>query len=97
MSDVEDAVPSFPGYLLSEEAHYRLEQLCDHLRFLARLAQPRTPGELKQRQPAVHFDELAFCLELLTEHLTQALALALAQVQWPARLEVNLVSTHFQR
>ncbi|KAB7765651.1 XAC0095 family protein [Xanthomonas maliensis] len=74
MSDVEDTVPSFPGYFLPEEARYHLEQLRDHMRFLARLAQPRTPGELQQRQPAVHFDELVFCLELLTDHLTRVLS-----------------------
>ncbi|MCL1497878.1 XAC0095 family protein [Xanthomonas nasturtii] len=83
MSDVVRDAQSYPGYYLPEGAQYRLEQLRDHMRFLARLAQPRTQAEEQLRQPAIHMDELAFCLELLAEQVTQALA----QVQWPARLE----------
>ncbi|NYI18973.1 hypothetical protein FHR53_002550 [Xanthomonas arboricola] len=71
------------GYYLPEHAQYRLQQLRDHMRFLARLAQPRTQAEEQLRQPAICMDELACCLELLAEQVTQALA----QVQWPARLE----------
>ncbi|OAX86075.1 hypothetical protein A7D16_20460 [Xanthomonas nasturtii] len=71
------------GYFLPENAQYRLQQLRDHMRFLARLAQPRTQAEEQARQPAIRLDELACCLELLAEQVTQALA----QVQWPARLE----------
>ncbi|CAD0347117.1 XAC0095 family protein [Xanthomonas hortorum] len=83
MSDVVRDVQSHPGYYLPEGAQYRLQQLRDHMRFLARLAQPRTQAEEQLRQPAIHMDELACCLELLAEQVTQALA----QVQWPARLE----------
>ncbi|WAT15648.1 XAC0095 family protein [Xanthomonas fragariae] len=79
--DVRDA-QSHPGYYLPEHAQYRLQQLRDHMRFLARLAQPRTLAEEQARQPAIRMDELACCLELLAEQITQALA----QVQWPARL-----------
>lgn len=71
------------GYFLPENAQYRLQQLRDHMRFLARLAQPRTQAEEQLRQPAIRLDELACCLEPLAEQVTQALA----QVQWPARLE----------
>ncbi|MCC8556211.1 XAC0095 family protein [Xanthomonas hortorum] len=83
MSDVVRDVQSHPGYYLPEGAQYRLQQLRDHMRFLARLAQPRTQAEEQARQPAICMDELACCLELLAEQVTQALA----QVQWPARLE----------
>ncbi|WP_407465559.1 XAC0095 family protein [Xanthomonas campestris] len=83
MSDVVRDAQSQPGYYLPEGAQYRLQQLRDHMRFLARLAQPRTQAEEQLRQPAIHMDELACCLELLAEQVTQALA----QVQWPARLE----------
>ncbi|PPT76748.1 hypothetical protein XaplCFBP3122_08685 [Xanthomonas arboricola pv. populi] len=83
MSDVVRDVQSHPGYYLPEGAQYRLQQLRDHMRFLARLAQPRTQAEEQLRQPAIRLDELACCLELLAEQVTQALA----QVQWPARLE----------
>ncbi|KER79990.1 hypothetical protein GW16_21125 [Xanthomonas arboricola pv. celebensis] len=82
MSDVVRDVQSHPGYYLPEGAQYRLQQLRDHMRFLARLAQPRTQAEERARQPAICMDELAFCLELLAEQVTQALA----QMQWPARL-----------
>ncbi|MFC3278203.1 XAC0095 family protein [Xanthomonas fragariae] len=80
--DVRDA-QSHSGYYLPDGAQYRLQQLRDHMRFLARLAQPRTQAEEQLRQPAIRMDELACCLELLAEQLTQALA----QVRWPARLE----------
>lgn len=71
------------GYFLPENAQYRLQQLRDHMRFLARLAQPRTQAEEQARQPAICMDELAFCLELLADQMTQALK----QVQWPTSLE----------
>ncbi|MCC5071875.1 XAC0095 family protein [Xanthomonas campestris] len=83
MSDVVRDAQSHPGYYLPEGTQYRLQQLRDHMRFLARLAQPRTQAEEQARQPAIRLDELACCLELLAEQVTQALA----QVQWPARLE----------
>lgn len=82
MTDVVRDAQSHPGYYLPEGAQYRLQQLRDHMRFLARLAQPRTPAEELARQPAICMDELAFCLELLAEQVTQAMA----QVQWPAHL-----------
>ncbi|NJC43702.1 UNVERIFIED_ORG: hypothetical protein FHT06_000941 [Xanthomonas campestris] len=81
MSDVVRDAQSHPGYYLPEGAQYRLQQLRDHMRFLARLAQPRTQAEEQARQPAICMDEMAFCLELLAEQVTQALA----QMQWPAR------------
>ncbi|WP_386263407.1 XAC0095 family protein, partial [Xanthomonas translucens] len=31
-----------PGYFLPEESQFRLAKLRDHVRFLVRLAQPRT-------------------------------------------------------
>ncbi|NJC47949.1 UNVERIFIED_ORG: hypothetical protein GGR78_001200 [Xanthomonas campestris] len=83
MSDVVRDVQSHPGYYLPEGAQYRLQQLRDHMRFLARLAQPRSRAEEQARQPVIRMDELACCLELLAEQVTQALA----QVQWPALLE----------
>lgn len=83
MSDVVRDAQSYPGYYLPEGAQYRLQQLRDHMRFLARLAQPRTQAEEQARQPAICMDELAFCLELLADQMTYALK----QVQWPASLE----------
>ncbi|MBB4756982.1 hypothetical protein XarjCFBP7653_14890 [Xanthomonas arboricola] len=83
MSDVVRDAQSHPGYYLPEGAQYRLQQLRDHMRFLARLAQPRTQAEEQARQPAICMDELAFCLELLADQMTHALK----QMQWPASLE----------
>ncbi|WP_426802609.1 XAC0095 family protein [Xanthomonas campestris] len=80
MSDVVRDAQSHPGYYLPEHAQYRLQQLRDHMRFLARLAQPRTQAEEQARQPAICMDELAFCLELLAAQVTQVLD----EVQWPA-------------
>ncbi|WP_372391413.1 XAC0095 family protein [Xanthomonas sp. NCPPB 3582] len=86
MSDVVRDAQSHPGYYLPEGAQYRLQQLRDHMRFLARLAQPRTQAEEQARQPAICMDELAFCLELLADQMTHALK----QVQWPASLEESV-------
>ncbi|WP_426800940.1 XAC0095 family protein [Xanthomonas campestris] len=83
MSDVVRDAQSQPGYYLPEGVQYRMQQLRDHMRFLARLAQPRTPAEEQARQPSVCMDELAFCLELLADQMTQVLV----QLQWPARLD----------
>ncbi|MEA9482645.1 hypothetical protein VC290_20350 [Xanthomonas campestris] len=74
MSDVVRDVQSYPGYYLPEGAQYRLQQLRDHMRFLARLAQPRTQAEEQLRQPAICMDELAFCLQLLAEQVNQVLS-----------------------
>jgi hypothetical protein len=60
-----------------------LQQLRDHMRFLARLAQPRTQAEEQARQPAICMDELAFCLELLAEQVGQVLS----DVECPAILD----------
>ncbi|MBO9791035.1 MULTISPECIES: XAC0095 family protein [Xanthomonas] len=73
MSDVVHDVQSHLGYYLPEGAQYRLQQLRDHMRFLARLAQPRTQVEEQARQPAICMDELAFCLELLAEQVSRVL------------------------
>ena len=83
MSDVVRDAQLHPGYYLPEGAQYRLQQLRDHMRFLARLAQPRTQAEERARQPAVCMDELAFCLGLLADQMTQVLL----QLRWPARLD----------
>ncbi|MCT8358501.1 hypothetical protein NLA05_19965 [Xanthomonas citri pv. anacardii] len=73
MSDVVRDAQSYPGYYLPEGAQYRLQQLRDHMRFLARLAQPRTQAEEHARQPVIRMDELAFCLELLAEQVGRVL------------------------
>ncbi|MEA9660598.1 XAC0095 family protein [Xanthomonas campestris] len=83
MSDVVRDAQSPPGYYLPESAQYRLQQLRDHMRFLARLAQPRTQAEEQARQPAICMDELAFCLELLAEQVGQVLS----DVECPAILD----------
>ncbi|MDL5364603.1 hypothetical protein QSH18_03190 [Xanthomonas sp. NCPPB 2654] len=70
-----------PGYYLPEEAQYRLQQLRDHMRFLARLAQPRTVDEGREAAPKVRAGELAICMELLAEQVD----LVLREVSWPAR------------
>ncbi|MCC5063844.1 XAC0095 family protein [Xanthomonas campestris] len=83
MSDVVRDAQSHPGYYLPEGAQYRLQQLREHMRFLARLAQPRTQAEEQLRQPAICMDELAFCLELLAEQVGQVLS----DVECPAILD----------
>nr|WP_180973903.1 hypothetical protein [Xanthomonas arboricola] len=55
MSDVVRDAQSYPGYYLPEGAQYRLQQLRDHMRFLARLAQPRTQAEERARPTSPQF------------------------------------------
>ncbi|WDI94803.1 XAC0095 family protein [Xanthomonas campestris] len=80
MTEAHHHLDTNAGYYLPEGAQYRLQQLRDHMRFLARLAQPRTQAEEQARQPAICMDELAFCLELLASQVTQVLD----EVHWPA-------------
>ncbi|PPT73996.1 hypothetical protein XaplCFBP3122_18325 [Xanthomonas arboricola pv. populi] len=72
-----DAVP---GYYLPDHAQYRLQKLGEHMRFLARLAEPRTRAEEQAPQLAIRMNELAFCLELLADQVHQVLA----ESRWPA-------------
>lgn len=69
-----------PGYLLPEESQFRLAKLREHIKFLARLAQPRMANETREWAPEVSIGELAICLELLAEQLD----LVLEEVSWPA-------------
>jgi len=82
---------SDPGYYLPEEAQYRLQQLRDHIRFLARLAQPRTLDEEREAAPKVRAGELAVCMELLAEQVD----MVLREVSWPAqRQSTRQVQSH---
>ncbi|WP_254459900.1 XAC0095 family protein [Xanthomonas sacchari] len=58
-----------PGYFLPEDSQFRLVKLRDHVRFLARLAQPRTQAEERAAEPKVRMGELALCLELLADQV----------------------------
>ncbi|MCI2246598.1 hypothetical protein L3067_18455 [Xanthomonas sp. PPL568] len=58
-----------PGYFLPEDSQFRLAKLRDHVRFLVRLAQPRTQAEERAAEPKVRMGELALCLELLAEQV----------------------------
>lgn len=58
-----------PGYFLPEDSQFRLTKLRDHVRFLVRLAQPRTQAEERAAEPKVRMSELALCLELLAEQV----------------------------
>ncbi|MGV7194209.1 XAC0095 family protein [Xanthomonas axonopodis] len=71
------------GYYLPDHAQYRLQKLGEHMRFLARLAEPRTRDEEQAPQPAIRMDELAFCLELLADQIHQVLG----ESRWPAALQ----------
>jgi len=70
-----------PGYFLPEESQFRLAKLRDHVRFLVRLAQPRTPDEERAAEPKVRMGELAVCLELLADQVE----LVLDALSYPAR------------
>lgn len=70
-----------PGYFLPEESQFRLVRLSDHVRFLSRMAQPRTQAEERAAEPKVRMGELAFCLELLADQVD----LVLDEVSYPAQ------------
>ena len=54
-------------YFLPEDSQQRLKRLCENLRFLVQLAQPRTRDEELEREPDVYMGDVAMCLELLGE------------------------------
>lgn len=68
------------GYFLPEDSQGRLARLGEHIRFLARLAQPRTADEERDADPEIRMGELAVCLDLLAEQVE----LVLSEVSWPA-------------
>ncbi|WP_295927365.1 hypothetical protein [uncultured Xanthomonas sp.] len=70
-----------PGYFLREESQFRLAKLRDHVRFLVRMAQPRTQAEERAAEPKVRMGELALCLELLAEQVD----LVLDALSYPAQ------------
>ncbi|WP_140725711.1 XAC0095 family protein [Pseudomonas sp. Hp2] len=70
-----------PGYFLPEESQFRLVRLSDHVKFLARLAHPRTQAEERAAEPKVCMGELAYCLELLADQVD----LVLDEVSYPAQ------------
>ncbi|MBO9830585.1 hypothetical protein J7373_20225 [Xanthomonas sp. A2111] len=70
-----------PGYFLPEDSQFRLAKLRDHVRFLVRLAQPRTQAEERAAEPKVRMGELALCLELLAEQV----GLVLDALSYPAQ------------
>ncbi|MDY4297364.1 MULTISPECIES: hypothetical protein [unclassified Xanthomonas] len=70
-----------PGYFLPEDSQFRLAKLRDHVRFLVRLAQPRTQAEERAAEPKVRMGELALCLELLAEQVD----LVLGALSYPAQ------------
>ncbi|SEK37618.1 hypothetical protein SAMN05428989_0001 [Pseudoxanthomonas sp. GM95] len=69
------------GYFLPEDGQLLLKQLVAHIRFLARLAQPRIPDESQEWVPVVGPAELMFCLDQLAGQLD----LVLGALSWPAR------------
>ncbi|MBO9874467.1 MULTISPECIES: XAC0095 family protein [Xanthomonas] len=70
-----------PGYFLPEDSQFRLAKLRDHVRFLVRLAQPRTQAEERAAEPKVRMGELALCLELVAEQVD----LVLDALSYPAQ------------
>ncbi|MEE7545714.1 hypothetical protein HF319_00465 [Xanthomonas sp. Kuri4-1] len=77
--DLDD--DDLPGYFLPDASQFRLVRLSDYVRFLARLAQPRTQDEERAAEPRVRMGELAFCLELLADQVD----LVLDEVSGPVR------------
>ncbi|OAX66775.1 hypothetical protein A6R71_03765 [Xanthomonas translucens pv. arrhenatheri] len=69
------------GYFLPEESQFRLVRLGEFIKFLARLAEPRSVAEEREAAPKVRTGELAVCMELLAEQMD----MVLREVSWPAQ------------
>ncbi|WP_156170601.1 hypothetical protein [Luteimonas sp. FCS-9] len=80
MTGSSNDAASRPGYYLSEDAQYRLERLRVFMRFIARLAEPRTSAD---DPPQLDWHELQFCMEQLAEQIDSVMA----ALDWPARRE----------
>ncbi len=57
------------GYLLPEDGQRLLKRLSSHIRFLARLAQPRIADETTEWAPVVGMAEWVSCLDQMAEQL----------------------------
>jgi hypothetical protein len=84
MSKRESDDLGVPGYFLPEDSQLRLAKLSDHIKFLARLAQPRTYEE-REWALEVPVGELAICLESLAEQAD----LVLQEISWFAPRQVG--------
>jgi len=80
MSDYRADDLEMAGYFLPEESQFRLVRLGEFIKFLARLAEPRSVAEEREAAPKVRAGELAVCMELLAEQLD----MVLRDVSWPA-------------
>ncbi len=80
MSNRNSDDPGMPGYFLPEDGRLRLSRLGDHIRFLARLAQPRMRDEERAWAPEMPMGGFAVCLELLAEQVDHVLG----EMSWSA-------------
>jgi hypothetical protein len=71
MTQTQSSLP--PGYLLSEEAHRRLQLARNHLDLLSRLAEPRTLREEAGDAPPIPLGVWSTCLAQLTELINETL------------------------
>lgn len=69
--ELEDMVTT--GYFLPEDTQLRLKQLREYVTFLSNLARPRRPDEDNEWYAEIRTGEVAICLELLAEQITQVL------------------------
>lgn len=69
------------GYFLPEASQFRLVWIGEFIKFLVRLAEPRSEAEEREAAPKVRAGELAVCMELLAEQLD----MVLREVSWPAQ------------
>ncbi|MCE4369738.1 XAC0095 family protein [Xanthomonas hortorum] len=73
------------GYWMGDEAQYRLEMVRDQLRLLAALARPRSVSDGQVAGLPLSYAELSHCFATLGEQL----GAVLAELAWPARLDVE--------
>jgi hypothetical protein len=73
MSKIELKDMVTTGYFLPEDTQLRLKQLREYVTFLSNLARPRRPDEDNEWYAEIRTGEVAICLELLAEQITQVL------------------------
>ncbi len=91
MSTHEMHAPNAPHDLLARDGRLQLTRLSAHLRFLARLAQPRAADDTRDEPTATNTDGLAFSLRLLADRLDGLLGHA---PQPPSRADMSGTSAH---
>lgn len=73
MPQADPRTDEVPCYLMPEETQLRLQQIRDHLQFLAALSQPRAVNEDTRALPPVSMAAVSHCFSSLATQLDEVL------------------------